>query len=380
MIKKIIFCLMVSLFPFFSLAAITELKITTEPRIVNSGEVASMTVGAGENTDSTIYLEFESTSSTGQFSSDEDWSDVDIFYIRSGSANKNFYYKDSSEGNFIITVKATDKDGNPKDILPAIQTIIIGNVIDTNTSSTTITSSSTTQTVSQTTSSATSVHTSQTTITNAEIKAPAVGIGRKRLVAVGTAVSFEAWVENGSISSGNYSWSFGDGSAQVGEKVSHPYLFPGTYNVVLNASFNGKEAVSRTEVEVFIPEIKIKKVDAVAGYLELENTSSFETNLFGWYLNCATTTFSFPRDTIINAKNNLKIPLSLTGCEINNQNFILSNEDGKISTEYNRLSLLENTQDYELTISSIKKEIEFIAEGIAKLKKTIKVYSRKSCS
>lgn len=216
-----------------------------------------------------------------------------------------------------------------------------------------------------------SSHTSQAGLSSIKTKSPTVGAGRNRLTTVGTPVAFEAWSENAG-SSGDYNWSFGDGTLVAGEKVSHSYSFPGTYNVVLNANFNGREAVSRTVVQVFIPEISIKTIDPVLGYIELGNNAAFETNLFGWSLSCGDKTFSFPRDTIIDAKSNLKIPVAVTGCSASTTVWSLTDQGGKVSLVYQTPIALNNSfTDRERVIDEIKQKINLIAIELEKRKEQI---------
>jgi hypothetical protein len=232
------------------------------------------------------------------------------------------------------------------------------------------TTTSTTETTStQTSGNGTiSTHSSQADLTNTEAKTPGVGAGRERYTTIDTPVAFEAWVKDASISTGGYFWSFGDGSTASGARVSHSYQFPGLYNVVLNANFNGKEAVSRTTVKVTNSEIKIKQIDQLAGYIELENNSTIETNLFGWNLTCDNNSFIFPRDTIIVAKNNLKIPIALTKCSINTAVWSLSSGKGKVLAQSKIPATLENIAEREQMIVSIKQKIDFITAELAKIK------------
>jgi len=215
-----------------------------------------------------------------------------------------------------------------------------------------------------------SVHSSQANLTSVEIKSPSVGVGRKRYVTVGTPITFDAWTKDTGSLSGNYFWSFGDGSSAVGIKTSHTYLFSGIYNVVLNANFNGQEAVSRTFVKVFNPEIKIKQIDTTAGFVELVNNSTVETNLFGWYLGCDNNSFSFPRDTIVSSKDSLKIPLSLTKCSATTTDWSLLTQNGIVLAQYQSPKISENIEvtDREKTISLIRQSIILITSELEKRK------------
>lgn len=213
-----------------------------------------------------------------------------------------------------------------------------------------------------------STHSSQADLSNVEIKAPSVSAGRKRYATVGMPVAFDAWAKDNASVAGNFTWSFGDGSSVAGIKVLHTYLFPGLYNVVLNANFNGQEAVSRTVVQVLTPEITIKQIDNVAGFVELTNNSAFETNLFGWNLGCDNNSFVFPIDTIIGAKDSVKIPLVVTKCVASTTAWSLAGQGGRVLAQYQAPTILVNSAEREQTIASIKQKINFITAELAKIK------------
>src|SRR3989344_7865729 len=63
----------------------------------------------------TACLELTTNSSTGEFSSSNTkWNPVKILTMSKGSANRNFYYKDSAAGNYDLSVKISLKpEGKP---------------------------------------------------------------------------------------------------------------------------------------------------------------------------------------------------------------------------------------------------------------------------
>lgn len=211
-----------------------------------------------------------------------------------------------------------------------------------------------------------STHSSQTDLSSAVTKSPSVGAGRNRLVAVDSAVSFEAWAENIDGVSGDYVWTFGDGSSSTGEKVSHSYQFAGIYNVVLNGEFGGKEAISRTTVEVFDPKISIMRVDISAGFVELQNTSTYETNLSDWSLGCDSHSFNFPKDTIISAESNLKLPLTLTKCVASSTSWTLLSGDKIFAQLDTKAGFGTIERDRQLVL--IKEKIAYISAELEKRK------------
>jgi PKD repeat protein len=168
-----------------------------------------------------------------------------------------------------------------------------------------------------------------------------------------------------------YFWNFGDGSEATGERVSHTYVFPGEYQVVLNGySGLGREAVSRTTVKVTEPAISITEVNLNNGYVSLKNLSTYETNLFGWNLGCGVTAFAFPRDTIIVAGGEIKIPLAFTKCSASSTDWELFNSSNKVFSQYHsksaQLSNQTSASSSEL-ISALKQKADFIAGELAKL-------------
>lgn len=99
------------LLPHVALAAATQLTFTTDPQTVLPGEISgTLTVqlqdgsGASATAAETMDVEFISTSLTGEFLSPTTGSAVSKT-ISTGSANKNFRYRDATTGNFTLTIK-----------------------------------------------------------------------------------------------------------------------------------------------------------------------------------------------------------------------------------------------------------------------------------
>lgn len=123
-------------FIFSESVNIAKINFTTNPQTINAGEASPVLTIQTQNTTGTeekvsesgTHLILNSSSSTGQFSdanssscNDSTWESQPVtLTIRSGSANKNFCYKDTTSGMHTLTVTAQDKDWSP-----AIQNIII---------------------------------------------------------------------------------------------------------------------------------------------------------------------------------------------------------------------------------------------------------------
>ena len=133
--------------------------------------------------------------------------------------------------------------------------------------------------------------------------------GRARLAYSGAPIAFsgEAVIPKESEGQGvRFVWSFGDGSAAEGKKVSHIYKFAGDYAVVLNAYLSDVSAVSRTSVKVVNPSVVISNVSGDS--VEIWNQGIFEINLNGWLISNDRSKFIFPMDTIIASSKKIAIP------------------------------------------------------------------------
>jgi len=136
-----------------------------------------------------------------------------------------------------------------------------------------------------------------------------IGAGRKRVVTVNTPIRFEV-VSNTDIEDNNVRWAFGDGHARTGREETHSYQFPGIYNVVARATEGDDEAVSRTTVTVFTPDLSIIEVNIPERYIVLKNSGNREVNLGGFKLKGPDLSFRFPRDTILSAQTDLYLSFS----------------------------------------------------------------------
>lgn len=150
-----------------------------------------------------------------------------------------------------------------------------------------------------------------------------ISAGRDRLTTVGSNLTFRAVptkLQNMSEQGITYQWSFGDGTTGLGSSVSHSYKFAGDYSVVVNGSFSDKQAVSRAQVKVFMPDISLTRV---SGGVEINNKSKMEINLEGWQLSSSGRSFIFPKDTLISAGKKITFADEITG--INSEDVKLLN-------------------------------------------------------
>ena len=195
------------------------------------------------------------------------------------------------------------KDGNTLSL--------IGGVYVNGVASPGIENSSSNEVVEETTTTETeSTHSSPKKLSDEKKKVKLkIGAGRDRVVTVNTPVKFEV-VLNTSVSDRRIRWNFGDGHAKSRKKVSHSYEFPGIYNVVVRGKDDGDEAISRTTVTVYIPEISISEVNTDKGYVVIENAGDMEVNLGGYKIKGSDLSFRFPKDTILRAHTPLYLSYS----------------------------------------------------------------------
>lgn len=140
-----------------------------------------------------------------------------------------------------------------------------------------------------------------------------VSSGRDRLGFVGTPLSFEAKIKKprdlASVSVA-HSWSMGDGTRKSGQFISHTYVYPGDYVVVLNSEYGGDKAVSKIKVRIVSPQVSIRTANG--DFVEIANDSNDELNLGSWVLETQGGRFVIPPDTIIFPRGVVRLPSSAT--------------------------------------------------------------------
>lgn len=288
----------------FQAQAVTKVVFTTEPQTIKPGE-PSGTISIQLQDDSgvstpateTMDLEFASTSSSGSFISPSSTSAV-TKTISTGSANKNFRYQDSNQGNF--TLSLIIKGRNSGETFSTSQVITVSNTAEENQ----VTSTTTTEELAPitTTSSAktSSVHYSATPLSTISREPIKLSAGRDHFGVVGNPIEFEVDSNIEYTGHTSFVWNFGDGSIDEGERVVHIYQVPGQYQVILNANVQGRgTAVSRSQV--FIDRSSFEIVYASGDYISIKNNSNREASLYGYALWSQGNYFIFPQDTIVSS-------------------------------------------------------------------------------
>lgn len=304
--KLLVLVCLLGLVPALASAEISKVSFTTDPQSVKPGDISgTLTVqlqdaqGNSSPATETMDVEFLSASVTGEFLSPTSGSAA-TKTISTGSANKNFRYRDSAEGTFSITVKAK---GRVSGVTWSVsQNIVVSNSssgsVSTSTSTTAQTSTNNISSSGGSSSSAASVHYSASAVSTKKLEPTlSLSAGRDRLGSVGSPMEFKAEAGFDYTRNGHFTWNFGDGSTQDGEVLSHTYEYAGEYVVVLNAVFPEGNGVSRVNVKIIDPQISI--VSATSERIEVKNNSAHEVSLYGRGMWEENKVFLFPKDTIV---------------------------------------------------------------------------------
>jgi hypothetical protein len=144
--------------------------------------------------------------------------------------------------------------------------------------------------------SGTSSHSQQESVT-AYVPTPAfkLGAGRNRTVLINTPIDFEAQISKPEAKP-SLRWNLGDMETARGRKITHTYEYPGTYQVVLEARTPEQYVISRTEVLVLAPEIKVEQSTST---ISITNLLSKEINLGTFRLMFITGSRPVPENTLI---------------------------------------------------------------------------------
>lgn len=292
---------------------ITQVNFVTEPQTILPNTVSEVLTiqtqnssGGGEPLGETADVFLESTSGTGEFSSNAtNWLPVTKLTMRTGSANRSFYYRDATEGSYTLTATVKMQIGGQS--WTTTQTMVVsvsgGSGGDDGSGEGEGGGDS---------GGDESGHSGQSDLSDVpEATKLTVGAGRPRLTTIGSPVIFKAITSGGDDRGIIFTWSFGDGGSVNGEQAEHTYQFHGTYVVVVNAYQGDEQAVARTTVRVIDPQIAITAIEPTyRSYIELSNPSADEVNLMSWRLYAGEQYFVFPTDTILPPNSKVKYPLS----------------------------------------------------------------------
>jgi PKD repeat protein len=134
-----------------------------------------------------------------------------------------------------------------------------------------------------------------------------------------------------------YRWNFGDGATAVGKMVDHVYRFPGEYTVTLQVSNATLESSDRALVVVVPPSVVFGQVHVGPdGYVELKNESDQEVDISGWILSSSLSgqSFVFPPHSIMPPRHATPFPNQVTALLGDGGVFTLRFANGTTVAEY----------------------------------------------
>lgn len=101
---------------------VSQFVFTTDVQTIKPNEISEKLTIQSQDTSGnpvkisqTVCLELKTSSNTGEFSSSNtNWSSVNKLTMNKGTANRNFYYKDLTIGNYKLTIKAALRPSDEK--------------------------------------------------------------------------------------------------------------------------------------------------------------------------------------------------------------------------------------------------------------------------
>lgn len=318
--------------------------------------------GESCHTSQTLRLSFES-SAEGSFSGQQG-SPVQA-WISSNSANRNFYYNHAT-GNYVITVKAGYGPADGWDVLFTTSHNSYEGISNNNPSASNMSSSIKDSENNIFDAPISSAHYDSTVLSVVRPKAvKEFGAGRDRIGSVGSPVEFNVETDEEYNRKYIFKWNFGDGNEGNGDMVTHTYEYPGEYVVVLNTSFPGGQAISRTNVKIIKPEISI--VFANTDRIEIKNNSKHEISLFGQVVTSKGASFVFPQDSIIKSGQSISFSSRLTGLSPLNSSDVAMLAIGESARQNNVISKIEEEKTKKM--AQIKNEISILQNQLTSIYK-----------
>src|SRR3989344_6384216 len=277
----------------------------------------------------TACLELAANSNTGEFSSSNtNCNPVKILTMSKGSANRNFYYKDSVAGGYELSVKISLRpEGKPAcaawpkeewDIKwNAKQNIIVSSNFSNSSSQESQSSSA-----NSPSSSAEAVIASGSVAYNYKNEQISAKAGEDKTAVAGADIVLEGnayGFKKEPLENAIYLWTPGDGSSKEGKNIRHIYKYPGNYIAVLNVSSGDVSASDRINIKVVPNELRI--IETKSEFIKLKNKSGVILDVSGWFLKVGGLTFKFPDYSLVAANSELIISSDVSGIKFSGNNF-----------------------------------------------------------
>ena len=299
----------------------SQLGFTTGPLSVAPGLPSDIIAvqlqdanGQCQKADETVYLNFVSSSPTGEFHSSSG-GDLDG-YISKNTCNRNFTYKDATTGVFTVTVQARGKTWQSS------QQITVGSG-----------------------SAPSSIISTSPSTTNAGIWSVAETVARPQLLGgvklhVPRQVNVHSpnyyWAETERFEAvPDMFWNFGDGTSAAGTGAWHSYEYVGRYVLSVRAPSAGAQAVARSVVEVTEPKIIIESAEqGVNGFVELGNPSPNDVDVTGYEIASGRRNFRIPEGTFVAGNGSAIIANRVSGLDVTGGRVALNSPDGTALTVF----------------------------------------------
>ncbi len=163
----------------------------------------------------------------------------------------------------------------------------------------------------------TTTTTSSTTNTYKELLEIYADAGSDRVVMAGAEAIFAGkgyGTDKALLSKARYSWNFGDGSTNDGQTVSHSFVYPGDYAVILYVSSGEYTANDKVVVKAIPSPISISAVNYFGDpYIKIKNSSLNDLDLSLWHIRAGDKFWSFPTGTFILKQNEIILSYKKTG-------------------------------------------------------------------
>ena len=151
--------------------------------------------------------------------------------------------------------------------------------------------------------------------------------GEDKTIVAGADIEFKGnalGLKKEPLDNARYLWNFGDGTIKEGQNVLHSYKYPAEYIVTLDVSSGKYSASDRAMVKVVPNKISIS--EATSEFIKLKNGSDITLDISGWFLKGNGILFKIPKNTFINANEEIPISSSVSGINainINSEIFLL---------------------------------------------------------
>src|SRR3989338_2497135 len=320
---------------------ISQVVFTTNSQTIKPNEISEIitvqTQDANGNyatSTQTACLELTTNSSTGEFSSSNTkWNPVKILTMSKGSANRNFYYKDSATGNYDLSVKISLKpEGKPActewpkeewDIKWNVkQNIIVSSSFSSASSQENQSSSANS---SSSSSFATEVIASGSVAYNYKNEQIFAKAGEDKTAVAGADVVLEGnalGFKKEPLLNARYLWNLGDGSYKEGKNIRHIYKYTGNYIAVLIVSSGdiSTSASDRINIKVIPNELRI--IETKNEFIKLKNKSGVILDVSGWFLKSGGVIFKFPDYSLVAANSELMISSDVSKLKFASDDFL----------------------------------------------------------